>query len=129
MAVIKTNLAADIPLELREADELLMHYGRWARDRRRLHRCGSAEGRYVSPPNDDDRVPGEIVMPTPLAMVCQRALTWVPERERVVLAVLYIPRKVPAEVQLRRLRISPRMSQERHLLGLRIWWNKVRVNR
>jgi hypothetical protein len=121
------NIAADIPFSLREADELLAKYGRWAKDRRRLHRCGSAEGRYVAPPNDDDRQPSEVIMSMPDAMACQRALARVPQQERIVLAVLYIPKRIPAEIQLRRLGIPPRLSRERHLLGLRMWWNKLRL--
>ena len=121
------NIAADIPVSLREADELLAKYGRWAKDRQRLQRCGSAEGRYLAPPNDDDRQPAEMVMSLSDAMACQRALAGVPQQERIVLAVLYIPRRMPAEIQMRRLRIPPRLSRERHLAGLRMWWNRLRI--
>lgn len=61
------------------------------------------------------------------ALICQRALARVPDRERVVLAVLYIPRRTPPEVQLRILRIPPQLSQQRHLLGLRIFNNMRRL--
>ena len=117
------NIAADIPPSLRDADELLHRYGRWAMHRHKKQHCGSAEGRYTIPPNDDDREPREVIMATHEAMVCQRALARVPDRERVVLAILYVPRRLPAEVQLRMLRIPPRLSQERHLLGLRVFGN------
>ena len=100
---LKQNLAAEIPLDLREADELLAKYGRWAKDRRRYERCGSAEGAYKAPPNDDDRQPKMPTLTLSDAMACQRALAGVPQAERIVLGVLYIPRKVPVEVQLRRL--------------------------
>ena len=124
---LKQNLAAEIPLDLREADELLAKYGRWAKDRRRYERCGSAEGAYKAPPNDDDRQPKMPTLTLSEAMACQRALAGVPQAERIVLGVLYIPRKVPVEVQLRRLNVPPRLSRERHLSGLRMWWNRLRL--
>lgn len=124
---LKQNLAAEIPLDLREADELLAKYGRWAKDRRRYERCGSAEGAYKAPPNDDDRQPKMLTLTLSEAMACQRALAGVPQAERIVLGVLYIPRKVSVEVQLRRLNVPPRLSRERHLSGLRMWWNRLRL--
>jgi len=121
MAVIRLNIAADIPASLADADELLRRYGRWAMQRHRKMRCASAEGQYHTPPNDDDRQPREQLMLNVDALACQRALARVPDRERVVLAVLYVPNRLPAEAQLRMLRIPPRLSQERHLAGLRIF--------
>ena len=118
------DLSAEIPLGLRRADELLHLYGRWAKDRRRRMHCGSAEGRYSIPPNEDDREPREMLMSTPDALVCQRALSKVPDIYRVVLAVLYVPQRRPIEAQLRQLRIPPRVSQERHLDGLKMFWNQ-----
>ena len=121
------QIAADIPPQLAAADELLSRYGRWAKDRRRLHRCGSAEGRYVIPPNDDDRLPRENPLHPTVAMACQRSLAALPQPYRVVLAILYIPRPQPAETQLRWLRIPPQLAQERHRRGLEMWWNRYRL--
>lgn len=121
------DIAADIPPSLRDADELLRRYGRWAMYRYKKQHCASAEGRYQTPPNDDDRQPREILLSTPDAMVCQRALARVPDRERVVLAILYVPHRLPAEAQLRILRIPPRLSQERHIAGLRMFSDMHRV--
>ena len=121
------NLSAEIPLELREADDLLAKYGRWARDQRRYERCGSAEGAYKAPPNEDDRQPRVVTLTLQQAIACQRSLARVPEAERIVLGVLYVPRKVPVEVQLRRLNVPPRLCRERHLAGLRMWWNRYRL--
>ena len=61
------------------------------------------------------------------ALVCQRALARVADRERMVLSVLYIPRRLPPEAQLRLLRIPPQLSQQRHLAGLQIFDNWRRV--
>lgn len=122
---MKENFAADIPLGLREADELLTRYGQWARDRMHRRRCGSAEGRYRAPANDDDRQPREVLQPDFEALRCQRALARVPELERVVLAVLYVPQRIPVEVRLRWLRIPPRLCRERHLRGLRMFHNRL----
>jgi hypothetical protein len=57
------------------------------------------------------------------ALICQRALARVSDAERVVLAVLYVPRRITAEQQLRMLRIPPRISRDRHLCGLRQFAN------
>ena len=127
MRVALHNIAATIPLELRDADELLYRYGRWAMHRHKKQHCGSAEGRYAIPPNDDDREPREVILSTPDAMQCQRALSRVPEINRVVLVILYVPQRIPPEVALRRLHIPPRLSQERHRIGLVMFRNLHRV--
>ena len=121
------NIAAEIPADLQMADQLLTRFGRWAMHRHKKQRCASAEGAYVTPPNDDDRQPRAIQMPVADAMAVQRALAQVPERERIVLEILYVPRRWPVEAQLRRLRIPPRLCRERHALGLRMFWNRWRV--
>lgn len=119
------DIAAPIPPRLRYADDLLHRYGRWAKDRVRLHSCGSAERAYRPPWNECDREPKPILMHVDLAMACQRALAVVPERERLVLTVLYVPRRKPAELQLRLLRIPPRLCQERHIAGLTMFDNRI----
>lgn len=115
------NFSADIPASLQRADYILTRYGRWAMARRVHHRCGSAEGAYRAPQNDSDRVPRELVMPLHDAMRAQRALAKVPMLERMVLAILYIPQRMPVEAQLRRLRVQPSQARERHLYGLRVF--------
>lgn len=117
------DYAATIPPSLAEADELLTRFGRWAMHRHRKMRCGSAEGHYRAPPNDDDRQPREIVMAAADAMAVQRALARVADRERVVLTVLYVPQRLPVQAQLRILRIPARLCRERHLAGLRMFSN------
>lgn len=117
------DISARVPQDLAWADELLMLFGRWARDREIRRRCGSAEGQYRAPPNDDDRKPKEVHMTTADAMQVQRALSRVPDRERIVLEVLYVPRQWTAVQQLRFLRIPPRLSRDRHLTGLRMFAN------
>ena len=114
----KLNLNAEIPLNLREADERLTRYGRWAMERLRRHSCGSAEGRYRSFQDDEDRAPQEMLQHIDEAMACQRALAKVPELERKVLTILYVPQRLPIEAQLRIAHIPPRLCQERHLRGL-----------
>lgn len=118
-----SGIACDIPMALREADEILTRYGRWAFDRSTDRRCGSAEGAYRAPQDDEDRKPRESLMATHDALAAQRALQRVPDRERIVLNVLYIPKRLPPEAQLRILRIPPALSRERHLNGLRMFAN------
>lgn len=120
------NIAAEVPLDLRPADEVLTYYGRWAMTRFKRQRCASAEGMYRPAKNDDDRTPAEVLMPGHVALDAQRALARVPERERVVLAALYVPQRLPAQAQLRILGIPPRLSRERHIAGLRMFANIYR---
>jgi hypothetical protein len=122
----RPDLYGHVPPDLIGADDALHKYGRWAKDRMRLHRCGSAERSYRSPPDEKDREPRAILMHIDQAMNCQRALARVPERERVVLAVLYVPHRMPVELRLKRLRIPPALSRERHILGLRMFDNMLK---
>lgn len=123
---MKTNLSADIPSDLQDADQRLMRYGRWAMDRQRRHRCGSAEGRYRSNQDDLDRQPTEVLLHIDEALACQRALARVPEMERKVLIILYVPQRMSVEMQLRLAHIPARLCQERHLRGLRMFDNLLR---
>ncbi len=120
---MKVNLVQELPVDLREADERLTRYGRWAMDRLRRHTCGSAEGRYRSFQDDEDRAPREVLQHIDEALACQRALAKVPEQERKVLTILYVPQRLPIEAQLRMAHIPPRLCQERHLRGLRMFEN------
>ena len=120
---MRQNLSAEIPQSLQAADERLTRYGRWAMERLRRHRCGSAEGKYRSFQDDEDRVPREVLLHIDEALACQRALARVPELERKVLTILYVPQRLPIEAQLRLAHIPPRLCQERHLRGLRMFDN------
>lgn len=123
---MRQNLSADIPQNLQEADERLTRYGRWAMERDRRHRCASAEGRYRSFQDDEDRAPKEVLQHIDEALACQRALAKVPELERAVLVILYVPRRQPIEAQLRLAQIPARLCRERHLQGLRMFDNLLR---
>lgn len=124
---MKTNLVQELPVNLRDADERLTRYGRWAMDRMRRHRCGSAEGRYRSNQDDLDRQPTEVLLHIDEALACQRALARVPELERKVLTILYVPQRMSIEMQLRLAHIPARLCQERHLRGLRMFDNLLRT--
>lgn len=129
MLRVDANLAAAIPPNLAEADEVLTRYGRWAMDRRSAARCGSAERDYVGPRRAEvERDPRELLMPPWEAMAAHRALIRVPDVERVVLHVLYVPRRLPPATQLRLLGVPPRLSQLRHLAGLRMFNNLYRLS-
>lgn len=122
----RENIAAEIPASLRYADEVLAAYGRWAADRPSAQRCGSAEGNYrpgAGEVLEQRRESKQWSLRHDEAMLCQRALSRVPDRERIVLSILYVPRRMPPEVQLRLMRIPPRLSRERQLAGLRMFDN------
>jgi hypothetical protein len=121
------QIAADIPNELADADEILHRYGRSVMDRYKKQHCASAEGRYNTPPNDDDRKPREVLLAVSDVSVVQRALIEVPEMFRTVLQILYVPKRVPAEAQFRRLQIPPKLAAERHLEGLRLFASRHHI--
>jgi hypothetical protein len=115
------SIYADVPLSLQPADQLLTEYGRWAADRRAWHRCGSAERAYRPTRGEAfeaRREAREPFMATPDALRCQRALQLVPDRERLVLAILYVPHRLRVEHRLRKAHIPPKLARERHLAGL-----------
>lgn len=125
------DLAAAVPAELQQADDLLCDYGRWATSngsRKNTSMLGRMYIREADPRESLEawirrrqHVPGQPLMPTPEAMRVQRALAGVPMPERVALQMLYIPNRVPIFVRLRKAEISPRQCRERHLAGLRIF--------
>ena len=121
------NYSADIPEGLHEADSILTRYGRWAANTGRGARtCGSAEGRYRASgieALESRRTPADVPLTPAQRVAAQRALVRVPDCERAVLSVLYVPRRQSIGHQLRLLGVPARLSAERHLLGLRIWWN------
>ena len=124
--LMRVNLSADIPESLRKADDLLHRYGRWAMDRRRQHRCGSAESAYRPERGEAveaRRAPREMLLPTPDALLVHRALIQVAESERRILHMLYVPNGRALHVQLRKSNISPSLCRERHLVGLRMFLN------
>lgn len=129
MAKPRIQIYADLPPTLHEADNTMNRYGRWAVDRGEKRRCGSVEGRYRPPGGqalEERRAPID-GMATDQALRCQRALLGVPDQQRIVLTILYVPKRMPAEQQLRLLKIPPQLSQQRHLAGLRMFWNLFQI--
>lgn len=125
--MVLENIAADIPENLVRADELLTRYGRWATsggrggapytlDRQFIRAADRRESLEAYERRREAKI---LLMPVAQAMVVQRVLAKVSDRPRVILTVLYIPKKVSPREQLRILRIPPRLSRERHLEGLR----------
>lgn len=127
------DIAGQIPFDLGEADDLLHRFGRWAMQRLTQRRCGSAERDYRPTKDEEDlkqkREPREQLLHPSDAMRVQRALAEIPHKWRVVLEVLYVPRRggngriVKPELMLRLMRIPPKLSRERHIDGLRMFAN------
>lgn len=131
MAKPKLQIYADLPLELHAADEVLQRYGQWAMGGGGgKGRCGSAEGNYRAGgegAQEARRTPVDVGMSTEQALRCQRALTALPDRERIVLTILYVPQRLPMEAQLRLLHIPPRVSQHFHEMGIRRFWHRFQI--
>lgn len=130
-------IAADIPPDLAEADDVLTRYGRWAvtssrggrpptLDRQFRPEMDSHES-YASWLERCSRTPRDMPMPIKIAMLVQRTLARLPERERVVLAALYVPRRIHAATQLQILRVPPAHSRALHLIGLRRFDTSYRI--
>jgi hypothetical protein len=126
-----TDFAAEIPRELQRADELLTQYGRWATSYGSRKGAPTLDRMFIREADRKEsleayqrrraHVPGEMLMSTPDALNVQRALAKVPDRENIVLRILYIPRRQPVHVQLAALRITPSLCRIRHESGLRMF--------
>ncbi len=117
------QLYADLPTDLQDADEILRRYGRWAMDRFRPQRCASAEGAYRPPQNDDDRQPREVLMATADVDRARNALRGMLTVNRTVVLWLYVPDGESLYAKMRRCGVPPRVMRERHLAGVREFWN------
>ena len=115
----------DVPVELRQAEELLEKYGRWAQDRYRKQRCASAEGKYQPPPSTRNRDDEPMIpfIPDWSAMQVQRALQVVPMQFRRVLFAIYIPQKEHPMAARRRLKLRPDSWERSQIEGLRQFWS------
>ena len=122
---MKREQISHVPVELRQAEELLDRYGRWAQDRYKNQRCASAEGKYVPPPpkvRDKDDMPMVPLMPDWNAMNVQQALQAVPLQYRRVLLAIYIPQKEHPMAARRRYRIKAVLWDQCHIEGVRKFW-------
>ena len=125
------NFAADIPPELVRADDLLTQYGRWATSYGARNGAPTLDRMFIREADRKEsleayqrrraHVPGEALMPTPDAMNVQRAMARVPDQERIVLTILYIPKRQPVHMQVVALRLTPSLCRIRHLSGLRMF--------
>lgn len=111
-----------IPVELREADELLYRYGLWAQDRYKKQHCASIEHKYRPPPQPGDEKPEPFIADFK-ALNVQHALVVVPMQYRRVLQALYIPQRLPPQAIRRHHRIKARDWEASHMIGLRMFWN------
>lgn len=114
-------LPVSVPVELRQAEELLERYGKWAQDRYKKQRCGSAEGDYKPPAvysRDDE--PMEPFIADWHAMQVQGTLQAVPMQWRRVLLAYYIPQRTPWQAMRRMM--GSKTWHESHVSGVRDFW-------
>jgi len=119
------QLYADLPPELHEADDILKRYGRWARGGAGQGRCGSIEGHYQAPQNDDDRRPRSPVMPMRDVDAVRGALATLPMMTLLVIQWLYVDSS-GLQAKMRKNGLKPRHMQERHLDGVALFWSAWR---
>ena len=121
---MKRDIEFAVPVELRQAEELLHKYGRWAQDRFRKQRCASAEGDYKHPPvrSVDCDEPMEPSIPDWSAMQVQRCLQVVPMQFRRVLFAFYVPQREHPSAARRKLGLTTRDWNQGRLMGLRKFW-------
>ena len=122
------SYAADIPPHLAKADDLLTRYGRWATSYGARKGAPTLDRQYIREADRSEsleawkrrreHVPAEPLMPTPDAMLVQRALQRVPDLERIVLTILYVPKRTPIDVLMRQVKVTPDLARRRHLDGL-----------
>lgn len=122
MAQVKRK--SGVPVELRDADDLLERYGRWAQDRYQKRRCASAEGQYRPPPlRGQDDEPMQPFMADWSALNVQHALVKVPMQYRRVLQAYYVPQRRPHHAVRRELKISSGTWELSRIEGLRRFWS------
>jgi hypothetical protein len=124
------GFTAEIPQELHATEDRLTRYGQWARDHFVYRRCGSAEGAYRPPSNaadDPRRQARPATSRIDEIMQVHRALGALPDKERIVLHILYVPRRQPVAALLRMAGIPARLCRERHAAGLRMLDNRLRL--
>lgn len=121
---MKRDIDFKLPPEQQQAEELLEKYGRWAQDRFKKQRCGSAEGKYQPPPSvrSDDEPLTPFIADWSARQV-QLALQVVPMQFRRVLFAIYIPQKEHPNSARRRLGLSNQDWNEGRLHGLRAFWS------
>ena len=125
---MKTPTNNTIPPDLREADETMVRYGRWAQDRYQKQHCASVEHKYRPPKQWEEEEKQEPFIPAFKAMEVQHALVKVPMQYRRVMQAHYIPQRLPPEALRRMYRLSPRTWDASNLLGLRMFWNIYRLH-
>jgi GNAT superfamily N-acetyltransferase len=77
----------------RETVDFLKNWARWAREGQKYNRCGSAEGAYRAPKNDDDRqINGAYRVDVRSAIKAERLIVLLPEVEGIILVEAYIHR-------------------------------------
>lgn len=123
---MKQQLYADLPPELHEADNLLHRYGRWARGGGGGARCGSAEGMYRAPQDDEDRQPREPTLAPLDAERVARCLSKLPMMTLLVLQWLYVDTH-SLQAKMRKYGIQPMHMRERHLEGVQAFWKHWRA--
>lgn len=120
----RQQLYADLPADLQEADDILRRYGRWARGGGGGGaRCGSAEGAYRSPQDDEDRQPSEPTMAAIDVERTRKALATLPTMTLCVIQWLYVGSS-SLQSKMRKHGLQPRHMQERHLEGVRLFWRE-----
>lgn len=116
------QLYCDLPPELHEADDILTRYGRWARGGGSGARCGSAEGMYRAPQNDEDRQPREPTMPQLDVERARIAMGLLPAMTLLIIQWLYVDTG-NLHAKMRKFDIKPRHMRERHLDGVTLFWH------
>lgn len=116
------QLYADLPQELHEADQILKRYGNWARPKLKYEHCGSAEGRYVPPPNDDDRTPKSEIMSRIELDKIRACLGTLPMMTLMIVNLLYANSTSRIQSQMRKHKMQPHHMRERHIEGVRLFW-------
>lgn len=117
---MKRDLPVNIPPELRDADELLDKYGRWAQDRYQKQHCASIEHKYQPP--DHEPKPEPFIADFE-ALRVQHALVVVPMQYRRVLQAFYIPQRLPPGAIRKKFKLKPDIWHQSRIQGLRMFWN------
>lgn len=123
---MRKDITASLPRDLYEADDILTRYGRWAAAEGGPRTCGSAEGQYRAPAGEalEARRTPAFPLTNDEKRAAARALSHIPGSCRDVLKALYVPQTgATFSFAVRQLGLPLSVVQERHLRGLRLWWD------
>lgn len=111
-----------VPDNLLEADRIMRLYGAWSHDRYKKNHCVSYEWHYTPDELKDGYAPPAALHDYQFPDV-HRAVIRVPEKHRLFLMAVYVPKKESASIRILKLGIKRHEQNNFYAYALRMFWN------